>query len=314
MTIHIVVRAAGERTAELASSLVREHALHGASTSVVAAGAFEHTLRASFESGIDASLQWTVTVDADVLIRKGALEELLTAAENMPESYFHAHGVVLDKISGVFRSAGNRIYRTALLRDALRQLPAAGERIRPESYVIDRMSRQGHASRHLPIVVGLHDFEQGFGDLYAKSFVHGQKHRSQVLDLLARSGRLRDEDQDFEVIIAGLIAGIASDRRAQIDRAAYAREATAVLTKLGLAEKAPLRGDVDVAGILATALPPRFSAQDHFGGSVRRLVERIRRRVERDGLGRGLVSSIGAGLAILGDRLDHSTDEQGGRR
>ena len=79
----------------------------------------ELTLRRCYEVGINSGVPWMMTLDADVLLREGAVADFLTAAEALPPEYFQLEGLLHDKLSGLCRNVGHRMYRTQYLDIAL---------------------------------------------------------------------------------------------------------------------------------------------------------------------------------------------------
>jgi len=283
---------------------------------------FETALRVCYEAAIRAAKKWTMTLDADVLLMPAAISELLGFAEQMPPHFFHLEGKVFDKITGIYRQAGHRIYRTELLPLALAQIPDPGAQIRPEFHTITQMVALGYPSRLVASPVGLHDFEQHYVDLYRKSVVHATKHRELLPDLIARSARLSHADADFLVILKGLWDGLVTADTVTIDVRRYDDQAGRALQSLGLAEKAPI---IDSAGFvrlcpaifdeIQLAHPaPDFSVYDQIPASSavsapsesypHSWFDKALGRMNRRGLIRGGIASLGALLRLAGQRLE----------
>jgi len=232
--VTIVVRECGERTAELCVWLLQqtfpEHEIHR-----VSARPFSETLRLSLEKGKAEGRPWTLCIDADVLVLP-ELTELLAEAETMPTDVFEIQGLVIDKLMTAPRAAGNHLYRTDLIPRAL-PLIAAGQGLRPETEMIEAMASEGFPNRQSVIVVGLHDFEQSYRDIYAKAFLHGHKHRfllplyRPLWKLLARS------DADYRVALAALDEACSDSAPPSVSRDFRAEQANAVAARLGLSEK-----------------------------------------------------------------------------
>jgi hypothetical protein len=158
--LHVVVRSANERTISVATRLACAQLQSDNDICVIAEVPFEAALRATYTIALDAGKKWTMALDADILLAPNAIAELIRAAELMPPHYVQVQGRIWDKILGMYRQAGPRIYRTELLQRALEFVPKAGSEIRPEFYVLQQMGKLGHPSRRVSPVAGLHDFEQ----------------------------------------------------------------------------------------------------------------------------------------------------------
>jgi hypothetical protein len=315
-SIHAVVRSCGERTEALCSALVQEQLPTGASLSVVSGVPFEKTLRACYETAIDAAAEWTLTIDADLLLAPGSVERLLRLAKKMPLDFLQLEARAFDQIQGRWREVGHRIYRTELLPKALAILPAHGELIRPESATIKRLGAQGHRSRMVDVPVGLHDFEQYRGDLYRKAFTHAAKHRSRASRIIERCAARRAIDDDYLVMLRGVWDGLLHDGPVQLDADAFRDRAATALDELGLAEKPGLDAacwlaEIDIETrmreVLVEAPPPIFAAQDEPPreiGPLERVLRGYRYRLRTRGLIGGNLGAIGAILRGLGGLLD----------
>ena len=306
----IVMRSANERTAELCASMAIRQVERG-SFVIVKERPFEHALRRTYEVGIERGTKWTMTIDADVMLTAGSVAKLLTAAELMPENYVQLEGRVFDKILGSYRQAGHRIYRTALLPLALKQIPEAGKELRPEFFTLRQLGKLGHPSRRIADVVGLHDFEQSYQDLYRKSFVHARKHREFVAPLIERCTSHLHEDADFLVILKGLWDGLISVDSVSIDKNYFLEKSKKAIEELGLNEKDPL-GDVEdfvqnyksyLSKIILECPPLEFQVQDDPKTCTTRFTK-ARHRLQLNGPIQGSVAVVGALLKCIGRYLD----------
>ena len=251
----IVIRTADERTAAVCTELVSSQARR-ANIQVLNERPFEAALRKTYETGIRLAAPWTMTVDGDVLLRNGAIEDFVASAEELPSNFVQIEGRVHDKLVGSYRQAGHRIYRTALLSKALQLVPNPGEQIRPEFSVLHKMALLGHPSRRIGAVLGIHDYEQFYRDLYRKAFVHANKHPELIHHFVTRAKASMQYDLDFKVFLRGLRRGLEHSGPVHIDVAAFGDRA-AELTSLGLQERPRLQPDAfgfdDVDRLLAQA-------------------------------------------------------------
>jgi hypothetical protein len=310
---HLVIRGTGERTEAAALELAKPQLATEHEISCIHCSPFEEALRATYEAGIRAGKQWTITLDGDVLLRPGALAELVKSAQEMPAHYFQLEGRIYDKVTGQYRQAGHRIYRTELLPAALKQLPAAGTQLRPETFVVLQMNSRGHPYRHVGCVVGLHDFEQSYSDLYQKALVHSKKTTVMLSRLIERCSRRAHEDTDFLVLLKGIWDGLTIEKSVTLDRRLYVNQATAALEELGIQEKA----DIDIGEFL-------LSFEDRFMNVTRadpapdvpvlddlkpvlerpRWIDKAQRRFAKHGPIRGSAACLGALLKHVGHVLD----------
>ncbi len=240
----IIIRKTSERTFQACQKLAQRQ--EGIQTVKVVSGIpFETCLRNCYQEAIQSGHRWTMTLDADVLLRDGAAAALIREAEKLPKSFAQVEGRVLDKLTGTYRFAGNRVYRTALLEKALDLIPEPGTTVRPETETIRRLNRMGHPSRQAGIVMGLHDFEQSFEDIYRKACLHSYKHRIMLSEMLEYWEKHASEDSDYLVAIHAFCEQLLSLKRPVPSAPSFSGQTQPLLETLGLTEKPGL----DTSGI-----------------------------------------------------------------
>lgn len=302
--LFVVIRSAGERTLPLCRRIV-EKQVDACDIAVVHEVPFEKALRRCFELGLARGAQWTMTLDADVLLRESAIVGILEEASRLPPDHVQVEGRVLDKFLGSLRPAGNRIYRTALLDKVLDSVREDGTEIRPEYGALSRMEALGYPSRRSALVMGIHDYEQYHRDIYRKCFVHAQKHTAQMGQFVPRWRELAPRDPDFQVALLGLTDGLVTTDQATIDVSAYEGRSVHALERARLAEKRPLPKDtIDAPTIerlirLAETTPPEPAPVP--------LLERVRQKHEEVGSARTLALALGGGLLRLGTYITERT-------
>lgn len=237
--VTIVIRSVGERTENVCKSLILSQNIPEENVFSIQEFPFSKALSAGFEIGLAEAKQWTVFVDADLLLRPRSIQKMVTAGNSLPENVCELHGYVLDKFFGGARVGGIHLYRTSLLELARGLIPDEGTNIRPESHVLRSMTDFGFPWRSIPQLVGLHDFEQSYQDVYRKCFVQAHKH-AHLFDLFLNFWRDRAEsDLDYRAALAGFSAGISHYGEVRIDKQAdYFRKG---VEHIGLEEKPPLQ-------------------------------------------------------------------------
>lgn len=310
----IMMRTCGERTSQLSKALIlgqqAEYGVH-----IVNEVPFEKALKKCYMNGLDSGAKWMITLDSDVLLTQNSVEVLLQEADAMPEHFAQLEGRVFDKILGSYRPAGHRVYRTEMLALALKNLPQAGQEVRPEYYTLQQLNKLGHPSRFIEEVVGLHDFEQYYFDLYRKSVVHTKKHSYLVSNIIDRCTMHLHEDKDFLMILKGVWDGLTIFDKVSINKRSYIDSAKRALDELGLVEKDPI-GDVQVfadnypeyyASAISDYNIPEYITPDTTltqPSVTEDWQSSIRYRIEMHGSVKGCVASFGSLLKKIGRYLD----------
>jgi hypothetical protein len=269
---------------------------------------FESALRKTFTTGIESGAKWTLALDADVLVRPGGLAALIRDAETMPCESAQVGGLVFDKITGLFRQAGNRVYRTTLLPIALACVPPTGSEPTPEFFVARVLGSKGHAAIKSDVVVGLHDFEQSFADLYRKAMLHSAKHRRLIAEMITLCAERGERDPDYRVILKALWDGLSVGHVPTVDARNHAAEGERAIQSLGLVEKPPL----DWASPTQNTAEAFSSLEERHSSRLaaahprlrNRIIGAIRRRFDRHGPVKGLAACLGAALRGVGSWLD----------
>jgi len=236
----VVIRTAGERTFETCRALILRQVPDEA-VRVLDVHPFESALRMCYQTGMESGAEWILTVDADVLVRPGAVRELLSVGCRMPSSFVQVEGLVHDKLRGRYRKAGHRLYRVKHLGQAVDLVPPPGQELRPESATLEALARIGYPSLEVDTVFGLHDYEQFRRDIYRKAFLHGRKHPQWLGEVLPSWKEDAVMDPDFAVALRGFWDGFllnGGHPSEDIDeRSGYADRA---LIAAGTVEKGPL--------------------------------------------------------------------------
>ncbi len=213
----VIVRSVHERTEKLCCELILAQGVPEDHLFLIHESPFSAALRRAFTIGVETNLPWTYCVDADVLLRPGAIENMIEIAEQQKPEICEIQGYVLDKFFGGPREGGIHLYRTSLLRKTIEQVPDEGVNIRPEFHTLEAMRKLGFPYRQLPVLVGLHDFEQFYSDIYRKSFVQAHKHLRQT-DLFLGVWRAgASMDPDYQVALKGFAAGVEHFSKVYID-------------------------------------------------------------------------------------------------
>ena len=141
---------------------------------------FSEAVKETFRMGLQQSKKWTLAVDADVLIFKDKMLDFINAAnehiEQKDKKAFCLEGLLLDKLSNIYREVGLHLYQTKFLKKALKFVDAGMYHIRPETFVKKRMSELGYGFYVCSLKIGIHDFFQYPKSIVKKAILHCKKH------------------------------------------------------------------------------------------------------------------------------------------
>ena len=215
--ITVIIRSAGERTVNLCYEMLTSM-FSNEQIFIIEEVPFAAAVKKGLEIGIEQGREWTMTIDADVLINEEGLHNLIKRAECVPDNFFEIQGVILDKFFPVFRPAGNHMYRTSLMPKAIDMIPEEGTSLRPENDLLKKMVVEGHPFMQCGAVVGIHDFEQYYKDIFRKCFVQAHKHRWIIEKAEKYWRQNQDKDQDFKVALWGSLLGKLHTESVDIDK------------------------------------------------------------------------------------------------
>ncbi|MEQ9424522.1 MAG: hypothetical protein RJQ09_08905 [Cyclobacteriaceae bacterium] len=202
----VAIRTIGERTESACYKLLAD-ALPNHQIDIVKEQPFKKAVDTSLRMGIASRKKWLLCIDADVLINRDGLFDLMSFALKSGEDVFAIQGLIADKLLGVMRPAGNHIYRLSLATKALNLI---ADSLRPESDMIKGMAKNGYSWHQTGDLVGLHDYEQFYSDLFKKSFLHYIKHKKHMVDV-EKFWASNASEQDYRMALWGSLAGRLSD-------------------------------------------------------------------------------------------------------
>lgn len=240
--IIVVVRGVHERTEKVCVDIV-EHQVGKANTEIVHEHPFSKAHYRSLEIGIESGKKWTAVIDADCLLRKNVITELLQAAEKLPADAFLLHSQMLDKYFGGYRHGGIKVYRTKYLPTALKLVPLQEGVKKPETAMIKAMRDQGYTWQLSDIKTCMHDFEQYYKEAIRKGYMYAKKHDMYTNILLPYWRRASQADSDFAVMLKGMeLAENYKDEVLKLDFQELEEkiDLESVLKEMGLSEKLEL--------------------------------------------------------------------------
>src|SRR5579859_2359308 len=94
--VTVIIRSVGERTEAVCRSLV-EQQIPGELVVTIHERPFSKAVQRTFEIGLDFNRDWTLALDADVLLRQNSIAEFISAIELTADNLFCFNGMVWDK-------------------------------------------------------------------------------------------------------------------------------------------------------------------------------------------------------------------------
>ena len=270
--VTVVIRAAGERTEALCRALVLREVAEK-DVFVLHERPFARAVRRNFEIGAAQGKPWTLAVDADVLLREGAISQMIERVKNLPSAIrkktYVYQGRVHCRVFGQPRRAGLHLYQTETLPTALKFVDDKTADIRPESATYTLMQKKGFYHIRSNDLYGLHDYHQSYAALFRNGFFQARKHLSQAGTLLEYW--TTEAHDDFRVLLAGWNHSLTTRQTHRLERVGI--DEIKALTEqafqqLNLFEKPPLTA-TDTARIqqeteeICTVAPRPFQWQRH---------------------------------------------------
>tara|TARA_B100000780_G_scaffold261871_1_gene214603 strand:- start:909 stop:1721 length:813 start_codon:yes stop_codon:yes gene_type:complete len=207
--ITIVIRASGEATLRLLLSQIKKQKSKKDKLIVLDEKmGFEQKLKEGFKVALEYNNDFTIFVDADILLRRNAISRIKKILKELPENDLGFGLKLWDKFYDQPKFRGLHIYRTKLLTKALELIPAYGEQLRPESYVKTNMGDLGHNwnNKISNYVAGIHDYNQNYNDIYYKFLIRSKRSTHDV-ECLKEIFAKNKNDNNFEIALKGLIDG-----------------------------------------------------------------------------------------------------------
>ncbi len=273
-----IVRSVGERTEQACRYLLSQQ-VPEENIVTINEVPFSAAVAKTFKVGLEKGLPWTLCLDADVLVKQGAVSELLVEAEKIQENVFGLQGLILCKFFDGDRKAGNRLYRTSLLVQGLESIPNQ-ETIRPETDTVRAMETKGFPWEVVDVTVGLHDYEQYYKDIYRKCFTQAHKHQH-LINVLFNPvwTRRAEKDPDYRVALWGLRAGQIFDGEVQIDTRQFPDQIEQLLAMQGLQEKADQLSQSELSNLDVKKIIDNFNPSpeyvEHFQPDLDRFLGKI---------------------------------------
>jgi hypothetical protein len=209
--IFVAIRSIGERTEEACLRIVQSQLGSASQVKLIKNKKFSEAHIESIESALRSDSQWALFLDADVLLRKDAIREMLREAQKISFPFYQFNFRILDRgFSG--ETYGVHFYSMEHFETAVKIKRIILEAQRPEHQLCFEMAkRYGIPSISSDITVGLHGYQQYYADLYRTTFVRAVKYRNHhnYMFRLYEEGYFKQNsgDMDHQFMFWGAIDG-----------------------------------------------------------------------------------------------------------
>ena len=288
----VVIRSAGERTVKACKHIVTNE-ISEENVHIIQCVPFEAALKKCYEIGSESEKKWLITIDGDVLPRKGFINELKKLTKKVNNDIIMFNAIVHDKLLMNFRTGGIKVYRTKYLDEALQMIPKVGSELRPEATTLKKMENKGYKKKNFNYVAGLHDYEQYYQDVYRKSFFHATKHKEKIANLLDDWKVASSTDTDYLVAIKGAVDGFLSKEIAKSDVRIFEKMSQNTFTELNVEEKEELKID---------PISEKVEKEISNAGAFYKLFELkgVKEELKKKGIINGILWYIGHALEVTG--------------
>lgn len=213
-SISIIIRASGEQTQKILYNQINKQKKTEDDLIVLNEKVcFEKKLKQGFLKALDLDNDFTVFIDADILLKSNALKRIKIIAHQLDESALGFGLLLWDRFYDQPKFRGLHIYRTKHLKIALQYIPEEGEQLRPESFMKSKMLENGfewknNISRY---VAGLHDYYQKPEDIYYKFLIRSKRSKDDI-EILKKTLGENSKCNDCVMALKGLEDGAKMDK------------------------------------------------------------------------------------------------------
>jgi len=202
----VIIRHRGERTLPLIRQILEQSRYFNVIE--VSSNAFHQTLEESLELALTLSDPWVIMLDGDVIPSPFLLKNLVKKTMKMDKKTFVVVPNVFDKSFLMTRKAGIHIYNQSYLNLMINKFDKIADEDRPETKLNLMMQECGYKMCSSNIVIGLHDFEQYYKDLWLKGYVFSKKSQYWVKKCIDDWRKKSEKDLDYLALLDGYTFGL----------------------------------------------------------------------------------------------------------
>ncbi len=234
-----------ERTARLSERSLRRHTDNVMVVENIAP--LYMALLSAYRHGIDANKEWLILIGADTVLDYDQMQLFLNRLKYYKKDAFCVSAYLQCKLRSVPRT-GAYAYRRELLETMLDAAKSCTHEMRPQGAMHIQMRMKGYLHIKSKMVVGIHDYEQYYYDIYRTAHLLAKKWSSQYITNCITGWPAND--QDYRAAMMGINGD--GNTNGIPDIRHYDREAiTELLKKAGIREKKKLPANIKAETVLS---------------------------------------------------------------
>lgn len=205
-SLAVIIRASGENTLKELIKIVKKQLLPQDKLEILDEEVpFFEKLKHGFQLATKLDRDFTVFIDADILIRSNALHKTRKLIANMNENDLGFGLRVWDRFYNKPKFRGYHVYRTSYLTKAAGFICLKNNQLRPESFVKQKMLDLGYLWKNnlSNYVVGLHDYFQNSNDIYYKYLIRAHRSKDEIKRLKTYFERKKNEPE-FKIALLAI--------------------------------------------------------------------------------------------------------------
>lgn len=170
---------------------------------------FEEKLAQSLKVAKESINEYSLIIDADILIRKNLLQKVRKLCFRLPESKSGFGIQVFDFFHDLPKFRGIHIYRNRYIPQLWGNFPIPSGTLRPESYLKERVDELGHTwcNKKSLYVGGIHDFYQSTKEIAYKYFIRTHKNLSDgnLVEIKSQKNRFsKRQGYEYKAALEGI--------------------------------------------------------------------------------------------------------------
>ena len=238
-----VIRTIGERTEDVCLELIGLQQKPNEKIIIVRESTHAKAIEKTFIASLNSMADWVIVVDADVLFQVDAVSRIRSKLDSCADNVFVVHFAIFDKLYSMKRWAGVHVYRVTMLEELYDKFKKIRKKpnLKIEAATIKEVEKSNKQSLFIKDVVGIHDFEQNYKDIYRKAYLNTIRNPGNIKHARKNWKRKSSDDADYLVMLKAVNDARAENRKLANSVNDFSlAELTEIINNLGLIEKSPL--------------------------------------------------------------------------